>query len=303
MQLPHSLNRPEYIFRPQQILNRLLGDHKNRKYLDVLSLPWCNFFHVSNKQDVVCRALYSTGVYDLIVTETIWRLLSPGDTAVDVGANIGYMASIMAAKVCDKGKVYCFEPNIDVFNDLQQNINTWKSKLNWDQIKAYPLALSDKSGKGTLIVPDKNRGEAYVVQQPQQFDCCLNQIDVKVKNIQFDTLDSLMNLSIHSDISVLKLDVEGHEFEVLQGAKNSLKQKKIKNLLFEEHSVFPSPVTELLESSGYKIFRLWKGFLKPELKPCNSDLQHPWEPPNYLATLEEDRIQKVFKRCGWLAIE
>ena len=49
-----------------------------------------------------------TGIYDLIVTEILWRLINKGEIAVDVGANIGYMTSLMAAKVASSGKVYSY---------------------------------------------------------------------------------------------------------------------------------------------------------------------------------------------------
>ena len=55
--------------------------------------------------DDVGRAIWRLGVYDLPVTELIWRLLDPGDSAFDVGANLVYMTGVMAARVGAQGQV------------------------------------------------------------------------------------------------------------------------------------------------------------------------------------------------------
>jgi FkbM family methyltransferase len=45
-----------------------------------------------------------------VVTKAIWRLAAPGDTLVDVGANVGYMSLAMIARLARRGRVFAFEP-------------------------------------------------------------------------------------------------------------------------------------------------------------------------------------------------
>ena len=107
MNLIHHLNRPEYIFRPRQICNRLLSplQKKTNESKDVV-LPWGAEFRVNaNPSDTVSYSIWLKGIYDVSLTEIIWRLLVPGEIALDVGANIGHVTSLMASTVGTKGKV------------------------------------------------------------------------------------------------------------------------------------------------------------------------------------------------------
>ncbi|WP_395939890.1 FkbM family methyltransferase [Anabaena sp. FACHB-709] len=103
-------------------------------------------------------------------------------------------------------------------------------------------------------------------------------------------------------INILKIDVEGHELQVLQGAGNFISHQTIRDILFEEHHGYPSQLTEFLEKNGYRIFRIWKGFWKPILLSPTKTLIHEWEPPNYLATLDPKRAIKLFDEWGWKSL-
>jgi hypothetical protein len=87
--------------------------------------------------------------------------------------------------------------------------------------------------------------------------------------------------------------------EVLQGAGELIYKHNIRDILFEEHHGYPSSVTQFLEENGYTIFRIWKGFWKPRLEDPNKNLDHPWEPPNYLATLNPIRANERMRNKGW----
>ena len=78
--LSQRLNKPEYLFRPQQLLRRLLalrtpGLGRERTF----PLPWGLPLTVDS-QDTIGRAVWHLGLYDLLVSETLWRLISPGET-------------------------------------------------------------------------------------------------------------------------------------------------------------------------------------------------------------------------------
>ncbi|MDB9459528.1 FkbM family methyltransferase [Dolichospermum circinale CS-545/17] len=96
------------------------------------------------------------------LTEVLWRLINPGETALDIGANIGYMTSIMAKRVGKTGKVFCFEPNLEVYAELCENINNWQQNLGVNNINAQQIALSNHAGSGVLNLTSENRGEAFI---------------------------------------------------------------------------------------------------------------------------------------------
>lgn len=67
--------------------------------------------------------------------------------------------------------------------------------------------------------------------------------------------------SKHCDVDLVKLDVDGHELEVLQGGRRILESGRVRGLIFEDHTrSFNSPFALLLGSFGYVIFVLTRSF-------------------------------------------
>ncbi len=101
-------------------------------------------------------------------------------------------------------------------------------------------------------------------------------------------------------IGVMKIDIEGHELAALRGAERLLSVGCVRDIIFEEHTPLPTPVSRLLEAHGYQIFLLRKDTLGPKLIPTPCEL--PEALPNYLATLDSDRAQQRFKKRGFLSL-
>lgn len=239
------INRPEYIFRPNQIFQRFFKSNLLQKNeFHSVNLPWgLNIKIPTNPNDVVGKAISSYGIYDLSLTELLWRLISPGETALDIGANIGYMTSIMAKRVGQTGKVISFEPNLEVYGELCENINKWQKNLGVNNIYPQQIALSNHPGSGVLHLPSKNRGEAFIDVDHNISDKSDSRLNYFTVNLQ--RLDEILETK-QKNIGVLKIDVEGHELQVLQGAGELISRRKIRDIIFEEHRSCPSDVTRLL---------------------------------------------------------
>ena len=94
--------------------------------------------------------------------ETAWflRIVKPGDTIVDVGANVGYYTIIGSRLVGDKGKVYAFEPEPAKFELLEKNV-----RLNGlTNVVLERKALSNRKGTLKLFIADKNKGDHRIYQ-------------------------------------------------------------------------------------------------------------------------------------------
>lgn len=296
MALIDYLNRPEYLLRPQQIYHRLLNP-RDQVFTDSqkVTLPWgATLLIYPDTQEVIERSLWIVGIYDLSLSEALWRAIAPGEIVLDIGANIGYMTSLIAAKVGLSGKVIAFEPNPEVYQELQYHIHTWRQQHNWSHIELSSLALSNQAGVGILNIPLQNRGEAALVDSAES----VADHSLRTYPVTLTTLDQFWQ-NRDEMISVLKIDVEGHELAVFQGAKKLLNQGQIRDIFFEDHAYYPSPATDFLEDQGYTIFRLWKGFWRPLLRPATYNAVHRWEPPNYVATRDPKRLLKQFKPWGW----
>jgi FkbM family methyltransferase len=293
--------KPEYYYQPKRFLKRLIANPKEPPsvFCDQ-TLPWQLIIRVRSleEQGLILRTL---GVIDLAVTETLWRLTNPRELVVDVGANIGYMTSLFAARVGQLGKVWAFEAHPEIFEELKHNVFQWREQLPNTQIEIQQVAISKQVGRVTLSIPTSftsNRGLAQVTLS----DSIPTEQPLTVEpgiRVTSTTLDELF--LEESRIGVLKLDVEGHELNVLQGATGLLQDKQIRDIVFEEHRNYPTDVTNLLELMGYRLFRIQRQFWKPALLPPNSTIpRSTWEPTSFLATVEPERAIDRLRQRGWI---
>ncbi|MDY6783007.1 MAG: FkbM family methyltransferase [Cyanobacteriota bacterium] len=289
-------NRPEYLLRPFQLYRRLLHPpHQAINSFKTVLLPWGVPLKIYPKpEEVVERSVWIFGIYDLSLSETLWRLVDGRETVLDIGANIGYTASLLAHRVGVEGKVFCFEPHPEIYAELVENVKVWQEMKGWSQIQLHQIALSERSGLGCLKIPPTNRAAAALDFSQSENS---SQKEGQSYSVPLQQLDEFWKEE--RQIHLIKIDVEGHEYQVFQGAKQLLERGLIRDIVFEEHQIYPSKATEYLEKRGYHIFRLWKGFWKPILLPANYNRFHPWEPPNYLATIDPKRAVARFQQRGW----
>ena len=280
-----GLLKPEYLWRPSQILRRLSFKPSNESI--PLSLPWnCTISACS--AEAIGRSIATQGVYDLPVTEAIMRLTDPGDTSIDVGANIGYMTLVLALSAGPRGRVLSFEPSPPVLPTLRTNVNNWKS-LKIAPIEIKTIALSDRDGEGSLGFPanyDGNWGVASLEHEEG---------GIPVKLCRLDSLES-------RGAEVMKVDVEGHEAAVFSGAQNLLSHKLIRDILFEEHEPYPASSHKILLEHGYRIFRLTRSTWRPLLLPPDAPPCQAYLPSNYLATTDPSRAEGRLKAPGWCSL-
>ena len=158
------------------------------------------------------------------------------DVYVDVGAHNGEMIEIISNEFV-VNKILAIEPNPDCYLKLKK-IKYFKKLL------IFNLALSDKKGFDFLkighistmsTINDLNDKSVYtkfkkIIMSIFYFS---NQIYKRKIKIKKDLLSNILKLSKIKKIDLLKIDTEGHEFNVLKGAKNFLKNTHL--VLFEFH--------------------------------------------------------------------
>lgn len=293
--------KPEYLYQARLALRRLLRFQQapSAEFINC-KLPWGMEIRV-RPDDEIGQIVSTLGVMDLSVTETLWRLVEPGELAVDVGANIGYMTAVLAARVSTipGGCVQAFEAHPEIFQELKYNIERWQKQIRNTQIYIKNIAISNEMGQVRLKIPDSfnsNRGLVSVITVEAESELCS-------KNNTTVTADShcLDDLFLTAkEIGVLKLDVEGHELQVIKGANNLLKQKRIRDCVFEEHREYPTDVTSYFETMGYSLFRIQRKFFSPMLLPPDSKIARTsWEPTSFLATHQPERALRLLKKPGW----
>jgi FkbM family methyltransferase len=265
----------------------------------VVDLPW-SFPLTVDSHDLIGRSIIALNTLDLPVTESICRLLDEGDTCADIGANIGYMTSVMAARLRDGGIVLAFEPLPELADALRAHVQTW-AELTRAGISVHQVALGAHYGPATIYIPKTfatNRGEASM--GGRQSIPRGNSTDYSALTVECVRLDDVVDPA--RPPALVKLDVEGFEYEVLQGAEVLLRTRRIRDVIFEEYRPFEAPSLALLKSHGYEVFRVTRGWSGPGLMPPDFQPRGELDPPTYLATANSARARERFARRGWMSL-
>lgn len=299
MALFETLLKPEYFYRPTQVWRRITRPRICLPEVGEIKTPWGLPMTV-RPHEVVGQALWHLGILDLAVAEALWRLVEPGGTVVDVGANIGFFSGLLAHRVGQHGTVHAFEPHPSIYGDLSRQVDRWRaSNLPLGRICLHGVAASSSKGSSTLFEPvgfDNNHGMASLEVGGSESDT--SKTKGRSWEIQTETLDEV--LANVGKISVLKVDVEGHELSVFKGARRLLEEGRISHLVFEEHHSFPSQATQYLADAGYQLFQIGRKFDGPLLdEPDNSSHVPSWLPPNMLATKDPNPVLNLFAKRGW----
>jgi FkbM family methyltransferase len=288
-----GIANPPYLFRPMQVAHRVWRELAWRlSSRETVRLPWKLGIAV-NPHEAIGYNISTRGVYDLAVTETLWRLADPGELAVDAGANIGYTASLLAVRVGTDGQVLCFEPHPEVFAWLRENVSVWQRDQRCGTLVLHEAALGSAGGVSTLKTGDlfdSNRGTATIMEAEGSKGAGLR--------VRMECLDDV--LTGDRKIGVMKIDVEGAELEALQGMRRILGRRGVRDIVFEEVRAYPAATHDLLKSFGYTVLGLEAGMLGVRCVPgAAPKVASRGDPPNYLATIEPDRAARRLGRAGW----
>ena len=175
--------------------------------------------------------------------EASLAVIRQGDTVVDAGANKGAYLYWLRRAVGASGTVFAFEPQPSLANYLQKTTQ----QMGWSNVHVKACAVSDRSGTARLHVPGEKDSpgaslEAAVSNKPgHSFECPITTLDEQ--------------LATAERVSLLKVDVEGHELNLFRGAEQTLKKHK-PHIVFEceaRHLTHhkPSDVFAHLQSLGY----------------------------------------------------
>ena len=295
--------KPEYILRPHQIARRLWVEALPKKsQFTKVRLPW-GYPLIVNPAESIGWAVYSRGIYEMPLTEALWRLAQPGDIVVDGGANIGYATSILAARVGPRGKVHSFEPDPRSFGELQRNVAEWEQRGQRGAFVLHASALGARSGTATLQVPasfEWNGGRARIESAAAEEDA-ISELDRGITKLQVKlvTLDEVFSQG--ENVSVVKLDVEGFELDALKGMEQMLRERRIRYVVFEELRDYPAPTHHFLRDLGYSVFGLDHGFFGIKCSIDKGPRVEPISglPPNYVATYEPEKTLRQLERGLW----
>ncbi|MGD9896403.1 MAG: FkbM family methyltransferase [Candidatus Methylacidiphilaceae bacterium] len=209
---------------------------------------------------------------------------------MDIGANVGVMSSLMAFRAGPRGKVVALEAHPLLFGELQENIRAWSRSPQFASFEPIEAAATSEDGWMELKIPEgfaTNRGTASVEASRSGAKAGGG---IRIRAVRWDTIGA------GRQVGVIKLDVEGHELSVLQGAENELGSGRIRDIFLECHPGSEPRVVEILEATGYSVFRS----VQRQSGPVLLALDPPGENHRELvATREPQRLLERFEQPGW----
>lgn len=186
--------------------------------------------------------------YEPEMTRTVTSILKEGDTFLDVGANEGYFSVLASRLVGETGQVISIEPQTRLQNVIFRNMLENQSF----NIHVFQRAISDKENIVNLsLSPDMNTGSSGLLQ--------LTKYKTKTQLVPQMTLESFLSLLNISKVKLMKIDVEGFEYEAILGSRKVFEDNIIENIALELHlSILeirnrkPTDILDFLENCGYK---------------------------------------------------
>jgi FkbM family methyltransferase len=214
------------------------------------------------------------------------KMVKKGDVIFDVGANKGKWSNLILEMNPDV-KIHAFEPVPETFVILGNSIKSRNAAL-------HNLAISNEDKEKTFYhwANSSESGELSSLYRRPEVEQRMN-ISVKPISVQSRTLDSFCKENHIHRIHFLKIDTEGAELDVLNGASQLLESKSISTLQFEyggtyhDSGITLKQIYELLRQKGYHVFRIiQEGLLHV---PCWRDALENYQYANYIATIAQPK--------------
>lgn len=234
---------PEFPTRLRILTNleRLLGSKR-------LQATTCYGFRMAvDRVDLLQRSVLNDGIWEDECSEAIRKELRPEDIFFDIGCNVGYHT--LLALAAGVRKVIAFDPDpltCEIFK-LNLRLNGW----NESHYSIYQCALSNQEGTSNFFRSSlDNTGRSGLFPRD-----VVSSFPTKTF-----TIDSLLERSEVPRPTVVKLDVEGWEYQVLSGGRKLFKQEPPRCIFFENNPECPSEerlrIWSFFEEFGYQITRV-----------------------------------------------
>ncbi|MDP9077370.1 MAG: FkbM family methyltransferase [Bacteroidota bacterium] len=194
--------------------------------------------------------ILSNGTYEDEINKLIRISLKTGGNALDIGGNIGLQSVRMSQCVGPTGKIFAFEP----LNYLQQKFKRNMLLNKAANVTLFPYALSNKEGEADFSINPNSWNQGTFSLS--------NSSGTEVQHVTIKVADDLDEVKALESLDLIKIDVEGFEFQVLLGLAKTLKVHKPR-IIFEYDSNYwlnngqsIADCYSFLESLGYTLYQV-----------------------------------------------
>jgi FkbM family methyltransferase len=198
----------------QSSIRKALTDH----FPERVSRRVLQHYYLSRLKTYRERSDWESNESDLTV---IKHLITPGDTVIDIGANFGFYTVYLADLVGSDGGVISCEPIPLTFSFLSHAVR----QMKLHQVRLNNCAVSNLPGQAFMVVPSFDSGvqnyyQARLLGNDAPADRAKRTVPVEVM-----TLDAIL-VAATARTSFIKIDVEGHELQVVMGGETSIRELK-----------------------------------------------------------------------------
>lgn len=250
---------------------------------DIVAANGMRFFLQLDPQDMAQRdviAHFLSGqMYEHETSLLFLKTLRPGDTAVDVGGNAGYFTMLAATLVGAQGRVVTAEANPGLAGLIRDS-----AALNdISHLSVENVAISDRNGQIVFGSNGSNDSNGGVVPEKTPGEALESNESVTQFVARAETLDSLAGRSGLGSIRLLKIDTEGHELNVLKGAEDLIRGKKIDFIAAElnlpglaRNRTTQHELRQFMLGHGYHMFLLDHNGALPRLVPPGTEVRQTY---------------------------
>jgi len=220
--------------------------------LELFKTATGNFFLPADAHgDIIANAIKNNAIFDTEIYNTAKKFISPHSTALDIGSNFGQMAILMAKHVQEGGVVHAFEADPFLFDILTKNI-----EVNTARVIPHPGAVYHTSGE-TLFFPEQD-----FIEFPTYGSYGIDYVHGKGRPVKSIAIDDLV---LGCPVSFMKIDVQGGDLFVMQGARATIDKYRMP-IIFEYEYLFETrqnlsfqEYIDFVASIDYRFVRVFSG--------------------------------------------
>jgi FkbM family methyltransferase len=200
---------------------RLINKINKDKYKIVTVNGSKMYIHLDD--DGISKDLYLYKEREKFATECLKSFIKEDDVIIEIGANIGYYV-LLENKIAKKGKIFALEPM-----PFSRKLLTMNVKLNnVENVEIYPFAIGDQNKEQDFYI--------YKEINISSFNQNLYGNLVSTKKVRIMTLDNFIEKYLGDTLpTVLRMDVEGFEYNVIKGAMNTIRNCNKLRIFMEIH--------------------------------------------------------------------
>lgn len=170
-------------------------------------------------REQMSQAVYVSGLYEPCTSVVLRRLLHAGDTFVDVGANVGWFSLLASRWVGPHGLVLSVEPSQRECSRLRGHV----AHNHLTNVRVLQIAAGREEGEGVLHVADERHSGLNTLKPAFMYDDVRESYTERVRVVP---LDALVEREGIPRVDVIKIDVEGAEYDVVMGARNIIERHR-----------------------------------------------------------------------------